>query len=298
MQKLEACPVCGGRHIAEAYVGHPGRTQWSAEGTFSVWRCADCAHTFLNPQPDEETLLRCYSSQYSAYSKGHGADDLTKAKDEAKQNKSFRHVDLHEDMSVLDVGCGSGTFLYIIKDVVGSVYGIEPSEHGVKTCSELGVPAFHGDFEAFHETSNDTFDLITLNHVVEHHPDPLRLISLCRSHLNPGGRIWISVPNAGSFFARKLKSNWHSSDIPVHLQHFNAASLRLALESSGLKVEVCRTESENSLPISVGMLMRRVGIPRRVSEPLVSRALSKSGWLGKRIDASGQGEALIISAVI
>ncbi|WP_158269911.1 class I SAM-dependent methyltransferase [Litoreibacter ponti] len=265
---------------------------------FEVWRCENCEHRFINPQPEDATLMKCYSSQYHAYEQGHGTGELHQAIEQARREKRFRHVDLRNDMDVLDVGCGSGSFLCVIREFVSSVFGIEPSEHGVKTCEKLGVPVFHGDFESYDRQANRKFDLITLNHVLEHHPAPILLLRLCRQHLKEGGRVWIAVPNAGCFFAKHLESDWHSADLPVHLQQFSVRSLGLAVEKAGLKIEQSLTESENSLPASASTFLRRFGIPGRVTRPLLRGALSKTGWIGRRVDASGNGEAIILSAQV
>lgn len=292
------CFVCASEKISKSFSGRPARPAWRDEGVFEVWQCTGCEHRFISPSPEDATLVRCYSAQYHAYEEGHGTGEIEASVERAKREKRFRHVDLREDMDVLDVGCGSGSFLKVIQGLVKSVQGIEPSEHGAETCRRLGVPVFHGNFEAYDHGTDRKFDLITLNHVLEHHPEPVRLLNLCRQHLKANGRVWIAVPNAGSFFARNLKSDWHSADLPVHLQHFNVSSLQLAVERAGLRVEQLRTESENSLPSSMAALLRRFGIPGRVSRPLLSRPLSKDGWIGKRIDASGNGEALILSAFL
>ena len=296
MTQLDVCPICGGAEIARRYNGRPVRAEWRDEKTFDVFGCADCAHGFLNPVLDEASLAAYYDAQYVAYQSGHGTGDLQPAIDRARREKRFRHVDLHEDMDVLDIGCGSGSFLHVIRGIVGSVQGVEPSGHGVATCRDLGIPVFHGGMEAFVESDERGYDLITLNHVLEHHPDPCRLLELCRSRLKQGGRIWIAVPNAGSFFARALKSKWHSSDLPVHLQQFSPGSLARALEEAGFEIEDLRTESENSLPSSASAWLRGFGIPGRVSGPLVRRAFSKTGAIGRRMDAAGHGEAILVSA--
>lgn len=296
MTNLTACPICGSSEISCRYGGTPERAEWQDEKTFEVFGCAHCSHGFLNPVPDGATLDKYYSSRYGAYHVGHGTGDLQPAIDRARLKKRFRHVDLSEDMDVLDIGCGSGSFLRVIRDVVRSVQGVEPSEHGVATCRELQVPVFHGDREAFRDQSNHAYDLITLNHVLEHHPHPQHLLTLCMAHLKDRGRIWIAVPNAGSFFARVLKSRWHSSDLPVHLQHFTSSSLRQIMDKVGFEIEELYTGSENSLPGSASAYLRRFGIPGRVSRPLLNGPFSRTGSLGRRVDASGNGEAILVSA--
>lgn len=296
MTFLNCCPVCGSERISLRYSGKPVRPEWRDGKVFDVFGCENCTHGFLNPVLDESSLAAYYTSRYVAYQSGHGTGDLDAAIDEARRARRYRHVDLEAGMHVLDIGCGSGSFLQVIRGMVGSVQGVEPSEHGVATCREFGIPVFHGDMEAFTDADDRSFDLITLNHVLEHHPEPRRLLATCRSRLKAGGRIWIAVPNAGSFFARALQARWHSSDLPVHLQQFTARSLRRAMEIASYRIEELRTESENSLPGSASVYLRRFGIPGRLSFPVLKGSFSKTGIVGRRIDAVGQGEALIATA--
>lgn len=296
MTFLNSCPVCSSDRISRRYSGKPVRPEWRDEKTFDVFGCENCTHGFLNPVLDGTSLAKYYTSQYVAYQAGHGTGDAQSAIDQARREQRYRHVDLHAGMDVLDIGCGSGSFLYVIRAIVGSVQGVEPSEHGVATCRKFSIPVFHGDMEAFAESDERSYDLITLNHVLEHHPEPRRLLSLCRARLKEGGRVWISVPNAGSFFAKVLKSRWHSSDLPVHLQQFTPRSLRWAMEDAGYRIEEFRPESDNSLPGSASAYLRRFGIPTRLSQPFLKGPFSKTGMIGKRLDSSGQGEALIAIA--
>lgn len=298
MTPMNVCPVCGGASKGPWYSGGTVRREWRGDGArFSVSLCRDCGHGFTDPRPDPEDLAPYYDGGYSAYEAGHGVGDLDAAIDRAGRERRFRHVDLHPDLSVLDVGCGSGSFLRVIRDHVGEVQGVEPSEHGAEICRRLGVPVLHGDLDAFAEVDDRRFDLVTLNHVVDHHPEPVALARLLRRVTKDEGTLWIAVPNAGAFTARVLKGDWHSVDLPVHLQHFTTGSMRRLLEDAGFRVSEMRTVSENSLPGSVAaILRRRLATPRRVSEAFLRGVLSRDGVLGRRLDAAGHGEAVIVSA--
>ncbi len=199
-------------------------------------------------------------------------------------------------MRVLDVGCGGGAFLNIARDLGAVVQGVEPSAHGVESCRNQGLPVFHGDLRAFAATSGAKFDLITANHVMEHHSDPVAMFSEMKSLLAEGGQIWVATPNAACRFSRALRGDWHSADLPVHLQHFSRTSLARCAEEAGLIVEKTATASENSLAGSLAQLLRRYFVPGKLTLALLGGALAKDGWLGRRIDAAGQGEAIQIRA--
>lgn len=294
------CPVCGNTKLKQAYSGTATREIWDRDTHWSVVECEACEHRFTSPPPSAEVLDQCYSAMYPAYDAGHGLDnEIDKAIEKARKAGVHRHVRIEPGIRLLDVGCGSGTFLRVAQAFGADVMGVEPSEFGVATCKKLGVPVFHGDLTAYLETAPEPFDLITSNHVVEHHPDPVALLGEMKSLLAPGGKVWISVPNAGCFFARALKASWHSADLPVHLQQFTERSLRETFDQAGLSTLEVRTGSEGSLAGSLSALLRkRAMIPQRLSTPALRPFFGKDRYFERVLDARGQGEALIATAQV
>jgi 2-polyprenyl-3-methyl-5-hydroxy-6-metoxy-1,4-benzoquinol methylase len=291
------CPICGSASVSFHYSAGPVRSAWQDGGKWDAFECSDCKHVFISPQPDEAELNGYYARSYSAYDTDHGTrDPLETLVAQATESKIYRHVRIEPGMRLLDVGCGGGSFLAVCQKLGAEVMGVEPSEIGVESCRKNDVPVFHGTLTDFLSETDETYDLIAANHVVEHHPDPVLLLSEMRSALRPDGTVWISIPNAGCYFSRALKGAWHSADLPVHLHHFSTSSASRLFEQAGLQVQGLRTESQNSLISSFAMLLRRrVCIPRRVTTALFKTAMSKDGWLGQRIDASGNGEAILMS---
>ena len=123
MVQHRGCPICGGNDTAKEYTGKPARIEWRNDNTFDVYGCATCTHKFINPVLDDGELAWYYGSQYSAYQAGHGTGDLGSATEKAHTEKHFRHVDLTTDMDVIDIGCGSGSFLKVVQSVVRSIQG-------------------------------------------------------------------------------------------------------------------------------------------------------------------------------
>ena len=293
MKELGRCPICGSAEIQEQYIGVPVRTGWRDGTLWSVWECHSCTHRFCNPQPSFEELEKYYSASYDPYSPEHGPQGFDELLSVARRTGTLRHVSISKGMRVLDVGCGGGLFLRVAREMGASVQGVEPSLHGVTSCRAQGIAVFHGTVSEYLATNPGVFDLITCNHVVEHHPDPVRLMrefAHLRSH---DGEIWMSVPNAGSVFARLLRDRWSSSDLPVHIHHFTIASLRRATERAGLDITSLRTESEGVAAAISDVLRFRVLIPRRLSFPIVRLLFPKSGLLARMIFRSQHGEAIL-----
>jgi hypothetical protein len=111
----------------------------------------------------------------------------------------------------------------------------------------------------------------------------------------PCGEVWISAPDAGCAFVRAL-GGWHSADLRIHLQRFTIEAASRIFKNASLIDVTLRTEPENSLPSSLSRPLReRAFVPRRVTRALFGSALRKDRWLGRWIDATGNGEAILMS---
>ncbi|WP_300033840.1 class I SAM-dependent methyltransferase [uncultured Roseobacter sp.] len=294
----ETCTICGSAETGMWYRGDAVRTEWAGQKLWDVQRCHTCGHQFTAPRPSDAELGYYYSSGYSPHTFGYGVratmDTVIKT---ARETGYHRHVRITSGMDVLDVGCGGGTFLAVCQAMGADIQGVEPSADGASTCRDNNIPVHEGFLDDYLGVADRRFDLITANHVVEHHAEPVRLLREMKSLLKPDGKIWFSVPNAGCHASRLLKDRWHSSDLPVHLQHFTPHSVRRMIAEAGLSLTTLKTESENSLPGSYANLLRRkLGVPGRLTRMIAGPALQKNAWLGRRIDASGNGEAIITEA--
>ena len=226
MKQLECCPVCESRNIHHDFTGVCDRRDDGV--SWPIFRCDDCRHGFANPQPSWEELQPYYNAAYDPYESEHGLEGFEQTVAEAKQADEFRHIRIRPGLRILDVGCGGGAFLRVARELGAVVQGVEPSSHGVATAKSSGLPVFHGQIEQFAESVGpDTkFDVVTANHVVEHHPNPSAMLKTMASLLADDGYLWLAVPNAGSWSARALKEKWHSVDLPYHLMQFNEASMK------------------------------------------------------------------------
>jgi SAM-dependent methyltransferase len=80
----------------------------------------------------------------------------------------------------------------------------------------------------------DRYDVVTLNHVIEHLHDPAEALHRIRAILRPGGRLWIATPNLRSLGHRAYRRHWEALDPPRHLVLFDRASLEGLVRRSGL----------------------------------------------------------------
>jgi SAM-dependent methyltransferase len=135
----------------------------------------------------------------------------------------------------LDVGCGKGLLLAQLRDAGWKVEGTELSEVSSRFARSLGVNVFQGPVQEA-PVPAESFDVVTLFHVLEHLTDPKgALAHICRL-LRPGGSLVVEVPNIGSWYARLFGDLWFHYDVPRHLYHFNRVTLRRMLVESGFDV--------------------------------------------------------------
>jgi SAM-dependent methyltransferase len=153
---------------------------------------------------------------------------------------AFRHLRILERHQlpgrVLDVGCASGLFLKLLAGAGWTVEGIEPSEtlYRRATTALVDVGQVHCGTLEQADLPQASFDAITVWDVLEHVPDPVRFLTLCRSLLKPSGRLFLNVPNLDSKEARMFGKCWPML-LAEHLNYFNRNSLNICARKSGLE---------------------------------------------------------------
>ena len=129
-----------------------------------------------------------------------------------------------KDGSLLDIGAGTGYFLRAAKNSGWDVTGIEPNA-SARTLANSKEPNTVFGSETLQHLTPQSFDVITLWHVLEHLPDLDNDLKLFKKLLKPNGRIIIAVPNFKSFDALYFKDYWAAYDVPRHLWHFSQQSI-------------------------------------------------------------------------
>ena len=154
--------------------------------------------------------------------------------------KKVKLIDTFSDSSkkLLDIGCGTGDFLQEAKNKGWNVKGIEPNKDARALAnSKTNNQVF--DAEELLNFKKNSFDIITLWHVLEHLPKLDEQLDIFKKLLRPNGALIIAVPNHKSFDASYYKSFWAAYDVPRHLWHFSQASIKNLFQRR--KMEVVKT---------------------------------------------------------
>jgi len=157
---------------------------------------------------------------------------------------------------LLDVGCGDGSLAEILQErCYAVVFGIEPDITRVEQARKRGIKVHHGFLDENSRRNYGEFDVVLFADVLEHVPDPFRLIELALSCLARNGSIVISVPNVAHWSVRLMiiggRFVYEECGIrdAAHLRWFTKESLTLFLRRAGLRVVEMQSSSGFSLEI-------------------------------------------------
>jgi SAM-dependent methyltransferase len=231
------CPVCGSSDI------HPLLTakDHSVSGEeFVIWQCQSCTLRFTQDVPDESSIGPYYQSQdyisHSNTSKGLLNKLYQAVRKFTLGQKSGLVISRTTNHGrILDIGAGIGAFLNEMKGKGWDIEGIEPDYGARQQAKNLFAIDLKPTPELQH-IPHDSFDAITLWHVLEHVESLQDYVALLKQLLKKNGKIFIAVPNYSSLDADLYGNRWAAYDVPRHLYHFTPRSIDVLVQKHGMKI--------------------------------------------------------------
>ncbi len=161
------------------------------------------------------------------------------------------------DVNLLDVGSGLSIFLYQLKKKVNwKLTGIEPDINFVNFAKKLDINVIHSNLKSNIFKKNN-FNIITMNKIIEHVKDPVKLLKISKKLLNKNGYIYIEVPDGQA--ASKHKDNKFREEFFVdHLHVFSKKSLKECIKLSGLSLLSCKSIQEKSGKLSLYAFAKKI----------------------------------------
>lgn len=252
-----SCTFCPEGTEAAAFI------QTESEGIpFSYLKCRGCGMVFLSPRPDEKEMLPFYAREYY----GQGDHKFHPGVEVFRSFFAWKRVRRVQAFfsgpgKALDIGCGQGTFLQLLKGEGWAGEGTELTEASAARASRRGIPVSVGEFDPGRFRAH-SFDLISFWHVLEHLRDPRRTLGNLPGLLKRGGVVAISTPNVESVQAEVGKGKWFHLDPPRHLYLFSPRTLGRIMESLGFRlVELHHFSLEQNPYGWLQSLLNLVGLP-------------------------------------
>lgn len=245
------CIVCG--TPLEQYIPVISDDRYGCPGVYSIARCPACGQMATLPPLKESDLPDLYSRYYPR--REVDLASLSKEADKVKVSLArFRrwlagtdnqgHYRAHPGQTVLDIGSGSCLSLLEMRAMGVEAYGVEADPNVLSIADHFGLRVHIGSIHD-HPFPGVIFDLIVLNQVIEHVPDPLALLNLVKERLKPGGRVVLSFPNTTSIQAARSGTRWINWHIPYHQHHFNRQSFEKLAARAGYEPVAARTITPN-----------------------------------------------------
>jgi SAM-dependent methyltransferase len=236
MEILSDCPVCDSSQFTSFLTCVD---QTVSRETFDIVKCDSCGFKFTNPRPDENKLGGYYKSDAYISHTNSKEGFINSVYQTVRKFTLLKKLQLiskyYKTGKILDIGCGTGEFLNICKNARWTAIGIEPDVDARK----MAQVNYDLDVRPEHELNyleNDSFDIITLWHVLEHVPKLNERIEELKRLIKPNGIIFIAVPNSASLDAKIYAENWAAYDLPRHLYHFTPSDIQSIFKKHQLTV--------------------------------------------------------------
>jgi 2-polyprenyl-3-methyl-5-hydroxy-6-metoxy-1,4-benzoquinol methylase len=247
--------------------------------TFELLYNPDYDMLITHPQPSLDNLPRYYESpDYISHTDGKRSffEKLYHFIKKIALSNKLKLINAHSNQgALLDIGAGTGEFLSVAKNNGWNVTGIEPSPKAKAIAENKGV-SFVPNLDSI---PSQSFDVITMWHVLEHVPDLDHQINELKRIVKPNGTIIIAVPNFNSFDAKYYGKFWAAFDVPIHFWHFSKKAIQTLFIQHNLQLTEVLPMKFDSFYVSLLSEKYKTGKMNFIKAFFIGL---KSNWKAKR----------------
>ncbi|MER3446535.1 MAG: hypothetical protein C4291_06670 [Candidatus Dadabacteria bacterium] len=277
-EKIPQCPLC--HKTGRILYGGLKDSVWPTPGEWAYRACTGCDVIWLDPRPIAECFNIIYPKDYVTHGEppdflsprpdfwgnirlGIKLEVLKRAYGYPVESRSFvsrfigmlvSHIPFIKRWvgytvcflparkgRLLDIGCGNGGFLLTMSKLgCWQVEGVEPDSISAELSRKSGLSIYEEPVESITLEPN-SFDAITMHHVIEHLSDPMGVLKKLSSALRPGGSLVSISPNPLAFLARWFGGDWRGLDPPRHFVLMGPQALANMSSQVGLEPIVWTT---------------------------------------------------------
>lgn len=225
---ITTCPLCGGTRLEPALtcVDHCASGE-----AFHLCRCHDCGFLFTQDFPAADEIGRYYETPAYVPHSDTRKGLVNKLYHSVRSHMLKRKARLvareaHRDTGrLLDIGTGTGYFPALMLRRGWQVDAVEKNDGARRFAKEhFGLDVLPE--QALQTLDAESYDVITLWHVMEHIEPLNELWQRLNTLLAPKGVLVVAVPNASSFDADRYGAYWAAYDVPRHLWHFTSGTMQ------------------------------------------------------------------------
>lgn len=314
---MQKCSICNSNNNHTTFLIK--EMMFGSQEAFEYFMCAQCGCLQISETPQD--LAKYYPKDYYSYTlkpsfkKTRLSRFLTYHRNNYflfKKNilgwvlgkihtnpnlEILSHAGINKNAKVLDVGCGIGHLLYSMKQAgMKNLLGVDPFIEK-DLLYENGLEILKKEID---EVDNG-WDLIMLNHVLEHIEHQHEMLASIFSKLNPGGCCLIRIPTVSSQAWEQYKENWVQLDAPRHLFLHSVKSISLLSKEIGFDIENIIYDSNEFQFIGSEQYLKNISLDAEssyLSNPQKSifkkEDIRKFKAMAKQLNAENKGDQFSI----
>ncbi len=261
MESKPVCNVCGSPEVRRLYVlkdDYIG-VRGGSECILNVEKCTNCGLIFVSNSEDAFAVDEFFWKEIvKDCSEKFGGISSADYEDKVELMEKYR-----ENNRILDIGCGDGQFLNLLKRRGWHEFGLDHSKEAVNRARDrLNLNVVHGMAEDM-DFPDNYFDVVVMWGVIEHLKNPRKALEKVSKVLRRGGLVLLYTPNVNSLFHRLARFFYLCSGgrcvyplrklfIRIHLFYFSPKTISRILTDSGLvPFEILRVNIDANVVLAV-----------------------------------------------